>query len=193
MITILPSGIKKQIVYSQRNVVARRYLVILCLIVLVTSGALFVIHWYADQQISAYEASLQEVNEKTEQYQELEESVNTLNEQTQTVKTLLDQRPQFSILLTDLAQVLPNNSYLNGISLSQETDKPLELLITVPSQNQAVQLKEALLRSPRIRAADIQSINKSTDGSEVNVSVVIAFDTGTEESDENTDNQEDES
>lgn len=190
MISILPPEIKKQIAYSQRNVVARRYLIILGLIALITGSALFVIHRYADQQIAGYEASLQEVNEKTKQYQELEDSVNMLNEQTQTVKTLLDQRPQFSILLTDLAQVLPSGSYLNGISLSQETDKPLELLITVPSRNQAVQLKKALLQSPRIGAADIQSINKSTTSSEVNVSVVIAFDTETKKSDGNTDNQE---
>ena len=198
MINLLPSETRRQIVFSQYNVIARRYLIILLLIALVTGGALYVSHSYADHQIADYESNLQNVRAQTRQYKDLEQSVQTLNSRTQTIRTLLNQRPQFSVLLADLAQVLPSNSYLNGISLSQDRDKPLELTVTVPSREHAVQLRQALLRSPRISAADIQSIDsQDRANNKVNVSVVITFNTqkpgdnegdGGDGADESTDN-----
>lgn len=180
MINILPPELKQQITYSRRNVVARRYVIVLILIILITGGTLVVSHWYANQQIAAYEAALNKRNEKMSRYENLEASVDTLNTHIGTIETVLQQRPQFSVLLTDLSQVLPRGSYLNGISLSEETDQPLQLTITAPSRNQAVRVRKALLQSPRIESADIQSITSKPEGDEVNVDIIIAFETGDE-------------
>lgn len=175
MLNVLPPELKQQIKYARRNVTARRYILIILLIMVVTGNVLVVSHWYADQQIADYEATLQEKNEEMEQYAQLEESVKELNDQIGTMDTLLQQKSRFSVLLTDLAQVLPQNSYLNGLSLTEKVDKPLQLTITSPSKDQAVRVREALLQSPRIDSADIQSISETTEGSEVNVDIVIAF------------------
>lgn len=177
MINILPEDIKKQIDYSRRNVIARKYLVVICLIILVTGAALGVSHVYADRQIAEYEESLQERTAKAKQYKDLESSVDKLNSQIRTIEALLAQRPQFSVLLEDLAAVLPTGSYLNGIQLSEEIDQPLQLTITVPSQNQSVRVRNALLQSPHISSADIQSISQKSDSNEVNVNIIIAFNT----------------
>ncbi len=178
MINILPPDLKEQITYSRRNVVARRYVFVLIFIILVTGSILTAIHWYADQQIAAYEAALEERTEEISQFENLETSVDTLNTQIDTIDTVLKQRPQFSILLADLAQVLPQGSYLNGISLSEETDQPLQLTITAPSRDQAVRVRQALLQSPRIGSADIQSITSKPESDRINVNIIIAFETG---------------
>lgn len=180
MINILPPELKQQITYSRRNVVARRYVGILTVIILITGSVLAAVHWYADQQIAAYETTLQERNEKMSRFENLETSVDTLNTQIETIEKIMQQRPRFSVLLTDLSQVLPRGSYLNGISLSEETDQPLQLTITAPSRNQAVTVRQALLQSPRIESADIQSITGKPDSEEINVNIVIAFQTGGE-------------
>lgn len=178
MINILPPDLKQQITYSRRNVVARRYVFVLLFIILVTGSILTATHWYADQQIAAYETALEERKEEISQFENLETSVDTLNTQIETIETVLKQRPQFSVLLSDLAQVLPQGSYLNGISLSEETDQPLQLTITAPSRDQAVSVRQALLQSPRIGSADIQSITSKPESNEINVNIIIAFETG---------------
>lgn len=177
MINILPEDIKRQIDYSRRNVIARKYLVVICLIILITGASLVISHEYANQQIAKYEENLQERTNKAEQYKDLESSVDKLNSQIRTIEALLSQRPRFSVLLEDLAGVLPSGSYLNGIQLSEEIDQPLQLTITVPSQDQSVRVRNALLQSPHISSADIQSIGQKSNSNEVNVSVIIAFNT----------------
>lgn len=197
MINILPSELKRQIKFSRYNVIALRYIFYVALIALVTGGTLGVSHWYADQQISDYKQNLQTKDAEAGEYQELESSIQAFNQKTETVRSLLDQRPRFSVLLGDIANVLPQGSYLRGITLNEEIDQPVELNVVVPSQSEAVSIRDALLQSPRITSADIQNISQDDSSDEVNVHVIITFSAGngsggdtngSSESDSETDN-----
>lgn len=177
MINILPPELKEQIIYSKRNVIARNYLFVLLVIALLVGAALSVSHIYANQQISSLEADMERAEERTEEFEDLENSVSSLNTQLQAIDQLIVQRPQFALLLEDIASVLPSGSYINGISLSEDMeDQPLQLQITAQSQQQAISVGDELLESNRIQSADIQNVSDVDEDGSVNVSVVIAFD-----------------
>ena len=177
MINILPPELKEQIVYSKRNVIARNYLFALIIIALLVGAALTASHIYANQQISNLESDIERAAERAEEFEDLEASVSTLNTQLQAIDKLIEQRPQFALLLEDIASVLPPGSYINGISLSEDMeDQPMQLQITAQSQQQAISVRDELLESNRIQSADIQNVSDVDEDGTVNVSVVIAFD-----------------
>lgn len=177
MINILPPEFKEQITYSQRNVIARRYLLTLGMIALFVGGALGVSHWYADQELARNQERLSELQREIDQFSETESAVSSLNTQLESIEALLKQRPKFSIILEDLAAVLPANSYINGINLTEDIEQPLQLTITTPSRSAAIRVRDALLTSGRIGSADIQHISASSEGEDtVDVGIIIAFD-----------------
>lgn len=173
MINILPPELKTQIRYSRYNVVARRYLLIILAIAAVVVAALYMSHRYADEQIQQLTAQLEERKAETDEHQALVTKVQSFNEKLTTIDALLEQRTDFSQVLQDLAAVLPPGSYINGITLTGENTEPLQLLITTPSRNQAVAVRNALLTSPRIASADIQSIAEDPESGTSSVQIVI--------------------
>lgn len=177
MINILPPEFKQQITYSQRNVIARRYLLALGMIALFVGSALGVSHWYANQELARNQERLSELQREIDQFSQTESAVSNLNTQLASIEALLIQRPRFSIILEDLAAVLPANSYINGINLTEDIEQPLQLTITTPSRGAAIRVRDALLTSDRIASADIQHIGASSEGEDtVDVGIIIAFD-----------------
>lgn len=175
MISILPPEQKEQIRYSKYNVAARHYLMAIIMIFAAVGASLYVGHHYADQQIAAYEQSLEEIRSEASRHKELQADVGTLNIRLKKIDALLKSRTSFSEVLSDLASVLPSGAFINGVNLTGEIDQPLELTITTRSRDQSLILRNALLSSPRITTADIQSITPNTDGG-VNVIVIVGFD-----------------
>ncbi len=177
MINLLPPELKEQINYSKRNVTARNYLLALIAIAILAGLALTASHMYANQQINGLESDIETAEQRANEFGELESSVLALNTQLQAIDQLIEQRPQFALLLEDIASVLPPGSYINGISLSEDIEEqPLELQVTAQSQQQAISVRDELLESSRIKSADIQNVSDVDEDGNVNVSVVIAFD-----------------
>lgn len=177
MINILPPEFKQQITYSQRNVIARRYLLALGMIALFVGSALGVSHWYANQELARNQERLSELQREIDRFSQTESAVSNLNTQLESIEALLIQRPRFSIILEDLAAVLPANSYINGINLTEDIEQPLQLTITTPSRSAAIRVRDALLTSDRIASADIQHISASSESEDtVDVGIIIAFD-----------------
>lgn len=175
MISILPPEQKEQLRYSKYNVAVRHYLIAIILIIGAVGVSLYVGHRYADEQIADYKQSLEEIRKQTSEHKELQADVGALNTRLGKIEALLKDRTSFSELLSDLASVLPSGAFINGVSLTGEVDQPLELTITTQSRDQSLTLRNALLTSPRITTADIQSITPgSSEG--VNVTIIIGFD-----------------
>lgn len=178
MINILPPETKEQLRYSRLNVVAGRYLIVVLVIASVVALTLFGSHWFAAQQIAQLEADIEATEEEVAAYEETEDAVEDLNAKLNAIEELMEQRPQFAVLLEDIAAVLPSGAYINGISLSEEIDQPLTLQVTTQSQQQAVSVQDELLASERISSADIQSISdEDEEDGTIDVTIVIAFDT----------------
>lgn len=174
MISILPPEQKEQIRFSKYNVTARHYLIAIVMISLAVGASLYIGHYYADQQIADYEQNLEEIRSKASSHKELQSDVETLNTRLTKIDALLESRTSFSNVLSDLASVLPSGAFINGVSLTGEVDQPLELTITTRSRDQSLVLRNALLTSPRITTADIQSISPNTDGG-FNVVIIVGF------------------
>lgn len=187
MINILPPEFKEQVAYSRRNVSARHYLIAIILIGMVVGGVLAAVHWYANREMAQREATLESIERDIDQFSETEKAVDNLNQQLSSIESLLEQRPQFSVILEDLASVLPRGSFINGISLTEDIELPLNLLITTSSRSEAIAVRDSLLTSDRISAADIQRISAPSEDGTVDIDIVIGFDI-----DDTEENQSDE-
>lgn len=177
MISILPPEQKEQLRFSKYNVSARNYLLAIILIFATVGSSLYIGHRYADQQIATYESNLENIRKETAEQAKLQTNVETLNARLKIIDSLLKNRTNFSEVLTDLANVMPSGAFINGVSLTGEVDQPLELTITTQSRAQGLVLRNALLTSPRIATADIQSIIPGATG-DFNVIIVVGFDEG---------------
>lgn len=176
MINLLPPEYKEQVRYSKYNVVLLRYLLLLVVAGGLLVSTLWIVHRYADNQISDYQDTLAERRQGLEQYSDLKQEVEQLDQRLDTISQLYDQQTRFSTLLEDLAAVLPSGAYINNIVLTGESDQPVQVLISASSFEQAGVIKNALTESPRIDSVDIQNIDRGDNNYTVNV--VMAFSEG---------------
>lgn len=178
MINILPTDVKEQLEYSKKNVKARNYLLLLITIAFLLTVTLAAAYWYSGVQISNLKITLADRLTQREAYKDTENKVQTLQSNLALIEKLLNQKTQFSDLLSDLAAVLPSGTYINSINLTGDDKKPVQILVSAGSLNQAGSVKNALLQSDRISIVDIQSINQKEDSSEYTVDLIVAFKEG---------------
>jgi len=176
MITILPPELKEQVKYSRYNVIARRYLVVILLIIAAVSASLWFGHRYADEQLAAYENRAETIRTEARDFQDVESEVNAFNTKMAAIDGVLKSRTAFSDVLEEFAEVLPSGAFINGISLADEIDSPLDLTVIAQSRDQALVIRNALLQSELVTDADIQSISNRSNDDGVTVILVIGLD-----------------
>lgn len=177
MINILPPEYKEQVKFSKYNVVLLRYLALIFIVAALLATTFWMIHMYADSQISSYQEDLSQRREELDQYSQLQDEVDELDQRLTTIDQLYRQQTRFSVLLEDLAAVLPPGAYINNIVLTGESDQPVQVQATASSFEQASVINNALQESPRIDSVDTQNITEGDDGN-FNVSVIMAFSEG---------------
>ena len=177
MINLLPPETKEQIYFSKVNVVLRRFAVLAAVISLALVGTLWATHTYADQQIADLEEEIEERHQELAEYEELRQRIVSFDSRLNTIDRLYSQQTRFSALLEDLAAVLPTGAYINNITLTGDSDQPIQITISTQSFDQAGTIGGALSSSERIESVDIQSITSAT-GGRYSVTVVLAFSEG---------------
>jgi len=178
MINILPTDVKEQLEYSKKNVKVRNYLLLTLLIATLLATTIGAAYWYAGLQINTLQSTLADRQTQRSAYKDTEIKVQTLQSNLGLIEKLLNQKTQFSDLLSDVAAVLPSGTYINSIDLTGDDKKPVQILVSAASLNQAGSVRNALLQSDRISVIDIQSITQKEDSSEYIVDLVVAFKEG---------------
>lgn len=178
MISVLPTEIKQQLSYSKKNVVLRKYLILVVVIVAALLATIGGALWYANRQISNLQATLLEQQSQRASYKDTEANIQALQANLGLIEKIFNQKTEFSQVLGDIASVLPAGTYINSVELTGDDKKPVQLLITASSLTEAGLVRNALLQSDRISTADIQSITQNEGSSSYTVDIIIAFKEG---------------
>lgn len=178
MINILPPELKQQMTFSHYNVRLVRYLVLILIFDVLLLAATFGSFRAADYQLKAQGQVVAARDQDLNRFRQVETDVRELQSSLNLIEKLFNEKTQFSALLSDLAAVMPPGSYINSIVLTGDDKTPLKVLISTNSITAAGVVRNGLLKSPRIKSADIQNIAKTQDSDLFTVDISIAFQEG---------------
>lgn len=176
MINLLPSSVKSAQRFARINTRLLHYLWLVAIVAItlavIFGGAIFYLNLsehQAKQDLSATQASIHE-------YDSFKLTAKATSDRLTAIKTIQANQTRFSLLLQDIAKVLPQSTSLNGITLTGDAAKPVQISVLANSYDNALAFRNALASSPRIAAVDLISINKDQNG--YTTSVIIAFKPG---------------
>ncbi len=176
MINLLPTDLKEQIHYAKLNRLTLRYLGLVVLVItvlgIIFAGALFYLDLQTNQ-IAKDVASKQAAIAATAGFQK---QAKDASDRLAAIKSIQASQTRFSVLLDDLAKVLPTGVSMDAIVLTGNDKTPVKLSVTGNSYDSILAFRESLVTSPRISGADLENITQS--GSNFTASVVIGFKPG---------------
>jgi len=177
MINLLPPDQKEQIRYAKLNRLAMRYVRVV-IAVIVVLGVIFGGAFYElDRQTSDV---TKDVSEKQATIAALNKTftpkAKDASDRLTAIKYVQATQTRFSALIADIAKVIPNGVSIDSINLTGDDHVPVRIAVTAQSYNAALSLRNALITSPRIAGADLESISSS--GGEYKTTVVVAFKPG---------------
>jgi len=176
MINLLPPSIKQAQRFSRLNVRLLHYVWLVVVVTLtlgvIFGGTIFYLNLSQNQaklDLSATQASMHS-------YDGFKLTAKATSDRITAIKTIQTNQTRFSLLLQDIAKVLPQGTSLNGITLTGDAAKPVQISVTANTYDNALVFRNALASSPRIAAVDLISINKDQHG--YATSVIVAFKPG---------------
>lgn len=178
MINLLPPELKEQANYAKRNSRLLRYISIGLLVAVLLGVLLMGSLWYGDHQINNLNNVLNSRKHTETSYQSTEKNVKSLESNLSILEKLVNAKTHYSVLLADVAGLLPNGAYINSMTLTGDDTQPMQILLTVTSFNQAAQVRNSFATSERFKSADIQSITQNQDSKTYAVTMVVAFQPG---------------
>jgi hypothetical protein len=158
MINLLPPAIKQEMRYSRYNAVIIRYVRLAVFVTLVLAGALLGGRYYLDQQVKQTNARIAEKQQQVEQYTKLEASAKKLSERVGSIQKLQKSQSRFSVLLSDLAQYMPQGAAISSITLTGDDKHPVRMTVKSMDYKTALGVRDGIIKSKRISAADIENI-----------------------------------
>ena len=176
MINLLPPKIKQELKFARLNSIVVYYLkIVVALIVFL--GVAFVSTWnYLNQRIATADNDLAQKQTVINSYKPTVLAAKQFNSRVAAIKTIQGSQAKFSLLLDDIAKFTLKGTAITSISLTGDDTKPVQIMATATSYNQAVSLRDALASSPRISGADLIGIAGS--GSAYTVTIIIGFKPG---------------
>jgi Tfp pilus assembly protein PilN len=172
MINLLPPAIKQEVSFSKRNAVILRYTIMAAAIVIITVAALFAGQLYVAQKIKDTQAQLDQKDLEVAKYHKLETDAKAVNNRLTSIQNLQKNQAKFSQLLSDIAAATPVGVAIQSISLTGDDKRPVNISAHATSYKTAVSFRDALVKSPRISAADIVQVSSDS------VTLSIAFKAG---------------
>jgi Tfp pilus assembly protein PilN len=178
MINLLPPDIKDQIHYAKMNRLALRYLRVLAAVAVVLAGV-FVGTIYLQNQQSA--AVTTDVTDKQATIDGLNKTFTPLakdvSDRLNAIKFVQSSQTHFSAVIADIAKVVPQGVSIDNMTLTGDDKSPVRIAVTAQSYAAALAFRNALVTSPRIAGADLETISSSNGGT-YQTNVVIAFKPG---------------
>jgi Tfp pilus assembly protein PilN len=175
MINLLPPQIQEQIRYAKLNRRLLRYTLWLTVVLGVLTAILFTSQWYASRQMNNLTSLLEDKKTDVAKFSEIEKKASRLQTDITAVEKLLETQTAFSLILADIASVLPQGSHITSIGLSTDITKPVKVVVVVGSFDAGGIVRNALLASERIEAVDVQNITQNSEGGSYTVNLILAF------------------
>ncbi len=177
MISLLPPDQKEQIRYAKLNRLVLRYLRVLVVVAVllggVFAGAFYLLGMQTTQvasDVSTKQATITALNASF--LPKAHDASARLN----TIKYIQGTQTRFSAVVADIAKVLPQGVSIDSLTLTGNDRTPVQLAVTAQSYSAALAFRNALITSPRIAGADLESI--ASNGGTYQTSIVIAFKPG---------------
>ena len=182
MINLLPPDLKEQIKYAKFNRTIVRYVKMTVGVAIVIAGILAGSFYYLNLESVAAQNNVAAKQQTIDGYKgsvlpKATDAANRLSAiaYAQTTQT------HFSSVIADLAAVLPQGVSLNTIALTGNAAAPVSINVDTQTYDEVLALRNALLTSPRVSAADINTIlatNPPLYGYNFQATLIIAFKPG---------------
>lgn len=177
MINLLPPALKEQMRYARLNRLVLRYLRGLVGMLVVLTAVFTACLYLLNQQTAMLDSDLASKRESIKQYEPDLKLAQEAAARLAAIKTIQTSQTRFSLLLDDLAKVLPKGVAIGSINLTGDDKKPVRVSVTANTYNGILAFRESLAGSPRISGVDLENVAQSSPGVYA-ASVVIAFKPG---------------
>jgi Tfp pilus assembly protein PilN len=173
VINLLPPEIKTQINYAQRNarllgILARVALAFTAMVTLLIAG-----HFWLAGRTARANQELQAAQARVKRSSDILGLAAEANARLVAAVGIRHNQNHFAALTRDLAAVLPPGCSLASLQLAGDDKKPLRLAVSAPSYQVAAGVRDALMTSPRLAAADLESISGDKTKFIVNVNILF--------------------
>ena len=175
MINLLPPDIKSEITYSKRNALLMRYVKGTVAISLLLAGALLGGRLLLNQQVKEVDARMADKQTQIASYSKVEKDAKKLNERLTSIAGIQKSQSKFSVLLSDLAQDMPQGTSITSIILTGDDKKPVRLIVHAQDYKTALGFRDSIVRSKRISAADIENIQAIQENGQNLYQVTVSF------------------
>jgi Tfp pilus assembly protein PilN len=169
---------KEQIRYAKINRVALRYVWLLALVVVVLAGVFGGTVYLQSQQAAQVAA---DVASKQQTIAGLNKTftpkAKDVSDRLNAIKFVQANQTHFSQLIADIAKVVPKGVSIDSMTLTGNDALPLQIAVTANSYDAALAFRNALVTSPRIAEADLETISANQGGT-FQTNVVVAFKKG---------------
>lgn len=177
MINLMPPDLKEQIRFAKLNRVALGYARVAVAVVLVLGGifawALVQVRQQTNDKSAAVAEKLKEVNSlKAQVLPKAQDASDRLS----AIKYVQSTHTRFSLLIADIAKVIPDGVKLNQLQLTGNDKMPVQVTITADQYDEVLAFRNAIITSPRISAADIVTITSA--GKSFNATIIMGFKPG---------------
>ena len=177
MINLLPPEQKEQIRYAKLNRLALAYVRILVLVIVVLGGIFGAAIYWVGQTT---EKVVADVADKTATIAELNKTftpkAKDVSDRLAAIKFVQTTQTRFSAVIADIAKVVPQGVSIDAMTLTGDDKVPVRLTVSSSTYSGALALRNALITSPRVANADIETI--TSNAGSYQASIVIAFKPG---------------
>lgn len=177
MINLIPSEMKTQLEFSKRNATVLRYIRKVGTGFAISLGIFLIASLTIRARVAESHKSLEEIQSETKSLESVEQPARVVQTRLNLIAQLEKDQAKFSTLLSDIAKYMPKGAALSSISLTGEAAKPVRIQITANSYDSAAAFRDALVTSPRIGGADIETVSSASPGS-FTASVLVGFKPG---------------
>ncbi len=176
MINLLSPAAKDQTRYAKLNRLALRYLRLLVVILVVLAGIFGTSIFFLNQQAATLAQDVTSKQQAIAAYAPEVKQAKDAADRLSAIKFIQSAQTRFSLLLDDLAKVLPKGVSIDSITLTGDDKKPVKVTVTGNSYESVLGFREAVAGSARISGVDLENVNQS--GNTFTSSVVIGFKPG---------------
>lgn len=178
MINLLPPDVKEQVRYAKLNRLVLRYVRVTVLVVMVLAA---VFGWALYQVNHESEVARSDMAQKQSQLDQLNKTTvpkaKEASDRLAAIKYVQDSQTRFSSLINDIAKVVPQGVSIDSMTLTGDDKTPVRIGISATTYQGALAFRNALTTSPRVAAADLETISTTTSGG-FQAAVVIGFKPG---------------
>jgi len=162
MINLISKQYRQQLAAAQRNVILRKYLVILGIIEIIVAVVFIGSIVMLSQSADAYRADTERYKPQLKEYENTVSLAAKYNKNLTTASSLFQEEIRFSNVIGAINSVLPTEVRLSNLQLTTAAlSKPIELTFTAKNNGDALQLKNNFARSSTFKDVYIKSTQAS--------------------------------